>query len=161
MDTLTAIVVTALLSMLPIFELRLALPLAIETFHLHWILAFFITVIFNILVVIPIFLFLDYLHKHFLKFRWYDKSINFVLNKIRNRSKKVEYSLETFGLLTLTLFVALPLPGTGAWTGSLIAWALNLKRNRSFLAIAFGVLIAGLIVLILTLGISGVVNSKF
>jgi len=59
------------------------------------------------------------------------------------------------------LFVALPLPGTGAWTGSLIAWALNLKRNRSFLAIAFGVLIAGLIVLILTLGISGVVNSKF
>jgi len=65
MDTLTAIVVTALLSMLPIFELRLALPLAIETFHLHWILAFFITVIFNILVVIPIFLFLDYLHKHF------------------------------------------------------------------------------------------------
>ena len=59
------------------------------------------------------------------------------------------------GFLALVLFVAVPLPGTGAWTGCLASWLLGLERKKSILAIACGVLIAGIYVLLGTMGIIG------
>jgi uncharacterized membrane protein len=61
--------------------------------------------------------------------------------------------MEELGYIALMIFVAIPLPGTGAWTGTLIAWTLGLNRLKSFIAIAVGVLIAGLLVLLLSLGV--------
>jgi len=56
------------------------------------------------------------------------------------------------------ILVAIPLPGTGAWTGSFVAFLLGLDRRRAFMAIAWGVLIAGVLVTLATLGVIGVVR---
>ena len=53
------------------------------------------------------------------------------------------------GFLALTLFVGIPLPGTGAWTGCLIAWILGLNRKKSVLSITLGVVIASILVILL------------
>jgi uncharacterized membrane protein len=58
-------------------------------------------------------------------------------------------------MLALTIFVAIPLPGTGAWTGSLIAWLLKINRKKAFFAIALGTILAGVIV---TLAVTGLVS---
>jgi uncharacterized membrane protein len=61
--------------------------------------------------------------------------------------------MKNLGFLALALFVAIPLPMTGAWTGALIAWLLGLKRWKSFIAIAFGVIIAGILVTLISVGL--------
>jgi uncharacterized membrane protein len=71
---------------------------------------------------------------------------------MHKKAKKVENRFEKFEYLSLVLFVAIPLPGTGAWTGALVSWILGLNRWKSFIAIAFGVTIAGFLVLLLSLG---------
>ena len=75
------------------------------------------------------------------------------LERIRRKADKLEKKMDNWGFLALALFVAVPLPGTGAWTGTLVAWVLGLERWKSFLAIALGVTIAGLIILFASLGI--------
>ena len=72
---------------------------------------------------------------------------------IQKRVDRIETRLPVYGYFALTLFVAIPLPVTGAWTGTLIAWILGLERTRSKAAIALGVCIAGLIILIASLGV--------
>ena len=67
--------------------------------------------------------------------------------------------IELIGLPALTLFVAIPLPATGAYTGTIIAWLLNLNYKKSFFAIAAGVIIAGIIVTALSTGIITAFNS--
>ena len=58
-------------------------------------------------------------------------------------------------------FVAIPLPGSGAWTGTLIAWIIGLDRLKSFVAITFGVIVAGLIILLVSLGSLGLFNGFY
>ena len=65
--------------------------------------------------------------------------------------------MEVWGYLALTLFVAVPVPGTGAWTGTLVAWVLGLDRWKSIGAISLGVVIAGLIILFTSLGFFGLI----
>ena len=118
-------------------------------------MAFVFCVLVNILIIPFIFLFLDYLHTHLMKIKLYEKTFSIFLKKIRNRKKKIEKDYQTYGIIALTLFVAVPLPVSGAWTGSLIAWLLDLKRWRSFLAISLGVVIAGILITLASLGIIG------
>jgi uncharacterized membrane protein len=147
------IILAIILSFLPIAELRGGIPLAIITGLNPW-LAFILCTIANILVIFFVFFFLDKIHLWLLSYRWYDKSINKILEKAKKRSAKVQRSMDLYGLLALTIFVAIPLPGTGAWTGTLIAWLLKLNRKKAFLSIALGVIIAGIIV---TLAVTGIV----
>lgn len=138
--------------MLPIFEVRGGIPFAL-TLGINPIQAFAICVIGNILVIPILFLFLDFIHVQFLKWNFYNKTFEKFLIKIQKRKDKIEKNYEIYGIIALGLFVAIPLPITGAWTGTLIAWLLNLKRWRSFFAISFGIIIAAIIVSLLTLGI--------
>ncbi|UZE93768.1 MAG: small multi-drug export protein [Candidatus Pacearchaeota archaeon] len=149
MDSLLA---GMLISLLPIIELRGGIPFAIAH-GINPLTAFIFCTLANIIIILPIFLFLDYLHKHLLKIKPYKKTFDIFLKRIRTRKKKVERNYQTYGIIALTFFVAIPLPITGAWTGTLIAWLLNLKRRRSFLAIALGIIIAGIIVTLATTGI--------
>ncbi len=153
-DRMNSLLLSVLLSILPISELRGGIPFALSK-GINPITAFILCVLANIIIVPFIFLFLDYLHKHFLKIKPYKKTFNIFLKKIRKRKKKVEKNYETYGIIALTLFVAIPLPVSGAWTGSLIAWLLDLKRWRSFLAISLGVIIAGTLITLASLGIIG------
>jgi len=139
-----------ILSILPLSELRGAIPYAVLS-GINPLTAFLITVIPNILIIFVILFFFDYLHKHFYKINYY--RLLFDKHVVRSR-KKIEKHVGTkWEFFALYLFVAVPLPGTGAFTGTLLAWLFNLKRGSSILAIALGVITAGIIVMLLTLGV--------
>lgn len=150
-----------ILSLLPVIELRGGLPFAlnyaVKNSFPVW-LAFSTIIIANIVVIFLLFLFLDFLHSKFLALRIYRRTFNFFLERARKKARKVERNMEIYGFLALTLFVAVPLPITGAWTGTLIAWILGLDRKKSILSISLGVLIAGILVLLAYFGIVNLVG---
>jgi len=144
-----------LLTILPISELRGGLPLAIIYANQHNIpvaLIFPLIIMFNILVIFFVFYFLDNLHHIFLKFKFYKRFFEFYVKKFQKRIDKFEKKYSAFGFLALTLFVAIPLPVTGAWSGCLLSWILGLDRKKSILAISIGIIISGSLVLLGTLG---------
>jgi uncharacterized membrane protein len=144
-----------LLTLMPITELRLGLPIAVTYALDHGvsiILVFSLVVLLNILLIFFIFWFLDTLHHVLMNFSVYRKGFDIFLNRFQRKVNKFEKRYETIGFLALILLVAVPLPGTGAWTGSLLAWLLGLERKKSILSIAIGVIIAGILVLLGTLG---------
>ncbi len=129
-------------SMLPIFELRGGL-IAAALLHINWFVAFPICVIANL---VPIPLELLFIRKIL---NWLKKTKHFkkMAEKLDARAKQ-KASSETmlkYKSWGLYLFVAIPLPGTGAWTGGLVADILDIRFRRSFPLIALGVLSAGLI----------------
>ncbi len=139
-----------LLSLLPISELRLGIPLAISAGYPPT-LVFILCVLANILIIPFIFLFLDYLHHRFLHIKIYRVLFEKIVIKTRS---KIEHRIGTkWEMPALFLLVAIPLPGTGAYTGVLAAWLFKLRRRKAFVAISLGVLTAGIIVTLATLGI--------
>ncbi len=156
------LLIGVILSLLPITELRGGLPLAINYAlknNLPLLPIFTLIVLLNILVIFLIFFFLDFLHDSFMKIYLYKKIFNFYVKRVRKRVDKVEKRMPSLGYFALTLFVSIPLPVTGAWTGCLIAWLLGLEKKKSIPAIALGVLIAGIIILLASLGIINLFNS--
>ncbi|MCX8194286.1 MAG: small multi-drug export protein [Candidatus Pacearchaeota archaeon] len=146
-----------LLSLLPIVELRGGIPYAISN-GISPLVALILCTFANIFVTPICFFFLDNLHKLLLKIKIYKKNFNLYIKSIRKRKEKVEKNYQTYGIFALTIFVAIPLPITGAWTGALVAWLLGFKRTRSFFAISLGVIIAGIIVTLITTGILTALN---
>ena len=143
------------LTFLPISELRIGLPVAISYAieeNIPIFLVFCLIVLLNIILIFFVFWFLDNLHFVFLKFKFYRKSFEIFLKRFQKKVDKFEKRHETLGFVALTLFVAVPLPGTGAWTGCLLAWLLGLDKKKSIFSIAVGVLIAGILILLGTLG---------
>lgn len=150
------VLISALLSVLPISELRGAIPYAFFN-GIGIFQAFAIGVIFNTLVPPICFLFLGTIHKYLDRNKQYHKLFERTILRARN---KVSAKIEKYGMWGLLVFVAIPLPITGAWTGSIGAWVLNLNKKKSVLAIACGVVISGIIVsAILYAGIG--INSIF
>jgi uncharacterized membrane protein len=145
-----------ILSFLPISELRGGLPIAIKYAldnNLSISLIFIIIILTNILAIFFVFFFLDFLHVRFMKINAYKRFFSRYIRRIEVKGRKVEKKIGLIGYLALMLFVAIPLPTTGAWTGSVIAWFLKLDRRKSIISIASGVILAGFIVLLITLGI--------
>jgi uncharacterized membrane protein len=132
----------ALLSLLPISELRGGIPLAISL-GVNPVFAFFYCVFFNILVIPVVFLFLDSVHKHLTGIKIYNHLFNHFLERTRKRTHK---KIEKFGYMGLALLVAIPLPITGAYTGTLAAWLFNIRGRKAYIALISGVVIAGAIV---------------
>lgn len=132
----------ALLSILPISELRGAIPYGYFN-DIPLYQCFFISVLANVLVAPIGFFFLNTLHRILDKWGFYHRIFEKTVARARS---KVEEKISKYGLLGLMFFVAIPLPITGAWTGTLGAWVLGLDRKKSILSIACGVLIAGIIV---------------
>jgi len=139
-----------LLSVLPISELRGGIPYAIAS-GLHPVLAYLFGVLGNLLVIPLVFFFLDNIHKYFLKLKIYSKIFDIYVN--RNRKKLEKYVGSKFEFWALVLVVSIPLPMTGAYTGSILAWFFGLKRRKSYLAISLGILIVGVIVTLISLGL--------
>jgi len=151
---ISKILVTLLVSMLPVFELRGAIPLGVSLGLDVWP-ATLISVAGNLLPIPFIILFirriLDWLctKSSFLK--------RLIENKIRKtlrHSDKI-YKSEVLGLM---IFVAIPLPGTGAWTGALLAALLNIRLKVAFPAISAGVLIAAILVSGITYGFQALIS---
>ena len=132
---------------LPILELRGALPIAIYLFHMPWYWALCLAVIGNLIPVPFLLLFLESLAKGVSRTESGKKVVDWVFQRTRQRGRIIE----RYERIGLTLFVAIPLPVTGAWTGSIAAFVFGLKFNRALLYIFFGVVIAGGIVTTLCL----------
>lgn len=146
---------TVLLSLLPISELRGAIPYAYFN-NIPLSMSFFIAVIANIMVGPIAMIFLSTLHKWFYKIAIYK---NFFDKTVVRARAKIEEKIKKYGYFGLMLFVAIPLPITGAWTGALGAWILGLDKKKSCIYVALGVLIAGVIVstiLLTGVGISSI-----
>jgi uncharacterized membrane protein len=131
----------------PISELRGAIPLGIVTHDISWPIVFLVAIAGNLLPVPFLLLFLEPLTRLFSKVELLEKIIRWFFERTRRRGRLIE-RYERIGLM---LFVAIPLPITGAWTGSILAFLLGLSFWRAFISIALGVLIAGAIVTALTL----------
>lgn len=130
--------------MLPIFELRGAIPLGFY-FKLPIFKTFFLAVLGNLIPVIPLLLFLkpisEYLHKFFI----FKKFFNWLFERTRKRAEIVQ----RYEAVGLAIFVAIPLPLTGAWTGAIAASLFKIKFRYAFFSIVIGVFIAGLFVSLL------------
>lgn len=133
---------TILLSLLPISELRGAIPYAYFN-GLSLPSAFAVGVLANMLVAPIGMVFLTTLHKWFYHIGLYKRFFDRTVAKAR---VKIEEKVNKYGYLGLMLFVAIPLPITGAWTGILGAWILGLDKKKSCVYVALGVLIAGIVV---------------
>ncbi|MBL7148311.1 MAG: small multi-drug export protein [Nanoarchaeota archaeon] len=138
------------LSILPISELRGGITYAIGS-GLDPFLAYFVGVLSNFFVIPICFFFLDNLHKYFLGLKIYRKLFDKYINK--NRRKLEKYVGTKAEFWALFCVVMIPLPLTGAYTGSILAWFFGLKRRKSYLAISLGILIAGILVTLISLGV--------
>jgi len=136
-----------LIAAAPIWELRGAIPAGIFALHLPWTWVFLAALIGNIFPVPFIILFLDPVTRLLSRIEFMARIISWIFKRTQQRSAIV-VKYERIGLM---LFVAVPLPGTGAWTGSLIAFLLGMNLKSAFLPIVLGVFIAGVIVLTLCL----------
>lgn len=139
-------------SMLPIIELRGAIPMAFA-FGLPWWQAYLIAVIGNILPVPFILLLINIVIKWMAnsKVRFFNKIASFLLEKVEKNRERIE----KYAFWGLCLFVAIPLPATGAWTGALVAATIGMKPWKAFLSALLGVIIAGTIVTLIMYGGAG------
>ena len=142
-------------SLLPISELRGGIPIAVASGY-SYLTAFIVCVIANILVIPISFFILDYLNKYLMKIGIYKKIIE---RSIEKGKKSIETKIGTkWEFIALMLFVGIPLPMTGAYTGTLIAWFFKLNRKKAYLALSLGVLMAGIIVTFVVLTGSAIFN---
>jgi uncharacterized membrane protein len=134
----------------PISELRVGIPLGISLGLPPWFV-FLIAVIANALIFFPVFFALRLFYDKFLfRIPLFDK----YLNNLRKRGKPI---VDKHGFWGLSLFVAVPLPLTGAYTGTILAWLLDMNWEKAFPAVSLGVLVAGIVVLLITLGVTGTI----
>ena len=144
-----------IISLLPVLELRGGLIAAVLLDIELW-KAFLICYIANMLPVPFIILFIKKIFEFLRRFKVFDKFINKLEAKTeKNKDKIMRY--KQWGLL---VFVAIPLPGTGAWTGALFAALLDIDLKKSFPIIALGVLIAGIIVATLSYGTAALFGGE-
>ncbi len=136
------------LSMVPVLELRAAIPIG-ATLGLEWVANYLICVIGNMIPVPIILLFVRHVLEWMKKIPHLDKIALWVENKAQKNTPKVQ----KYASLGLLIFVALPLPGTGAWTGALVAAMLDMRMKYAIPSIFCGVLIAGLIMSLASYGL--------
>lgn len=142
------ILMTIVISMVPVIELRGAIPIA--TAHgLNFWVAIVCSIIGNL---IPVPFIIIFIRKIFELMRKWSVKLDKLVTKLEDRAQKKSDVVLKYAFWGLVVLVAIPLPGTGAWTGALVAAMLNMRLRKAFPAIALGVLIAAVIVSVVTYG---------
>jgi len=131
----------------PVAELRGGLPLAIS-YGFSPAAAFFIAVIGNLLPVLPLLLGLGWGERQLRRFTPLERPLDWVFTRTRRKGRLIS----RYGAIGLIILVAIPLPATGAWTGAIAAFLFGIPPRRAFPLIVVGVLIAGVVVLLASLG---------
>ena len=137
-----------IVSILPISELRGGL-IAASILGLNPLSSYIISMIGNIIPIPIVLLFFDKVLDFFERKKLFSKFNSYLHRKV----EKNKSSIEKYGYFGLVIFVGIPLPGTGAWTGCLIASVLDMNKKKSFVAILLGIIMASIIMLILSFGI--------
>ena len=135
---------------LPILELRAAIPFGFKLLGESALgKVYVLSLIGNLIPVLPSLLFFKYFFHRLENIKFIGKFFKWWFRRVERKSKLVE----RWGFWGLVLFVAIPLPITGAWTGTAAATLFEIKVKRAFLAILFGVAIAGVIVSLVVIGV--------
>ncbi len=145
-----------IVSMMPVVELRGAIPFGVSL-GLDWREVYLVSVLGNMLPVPFIILFFRPLIEYFEKTKLFGK----IASKLKKRTHSKMEGMNKFKMLGLFLFVAVPLPGTGAWTGAAIAALLKMRIKHSFFPILSGVLVAGLLMMGISYGFGELISHFF
>lgn len=140
---------TFFISMVPVIELRGGLPYGIG-FGLDYPVALAAALVGNM---VPVPFILVFISRIFLWMRGKHKRLDDLVTKLENKAHLKSETVEKYGPLGLLLFVAIPLPGTGAWTGALVAALMNMKFRHALPCIFLGVCIAAAIITAVTFGV--------
>ena len=141
---------TFFISMLPIIELRGAIPVGAAS-GLPWYINYLLCCVGNMLPVPVILFFVEYV----LNFMKQVKHLDRIAYWVEEKAEKYKGQVTKYATWGLLLFVAVPLPGTGAWTGSLVAAFIKMKKKTAFFSVLGGVLIAGVIITLISYGVLG------
>lgn len=137
-----------LVSIVPFIELRGAIPFGILALRMPWYEAFLLSFVVNCLPIPIVYYLTRPLFSWLRKTRLFSGFIHRFEAKMMKKSEKVT----RYKIIGLFLFVAVPLPGTGAYSGSVIAALLDMPFKKAFISIACGVFVAGLIITALSMG---------
>ena len=147
--------VTFFLSMFPITELRFSLPWAIVIGGIRWEMAFLLSYLGNFIVTIPILLFFNYMHHFLLRFKIFKEFFKWLFKRTEIKAKIIK----KYQYLGLLLFVGIPLPLTGVWTGCIATFIFKMDSKKAIFAMGAGLLISASIMTLVTL--SGMEIYKF
>jgi uncharacterized membrane protein len=147
------ILMTFLISMVPVIELRGAIPVATGA-GLSPAIAIPVAIIGNLLPVPFIILFIK---KIFAWMRKTSPKLNGIVDKMEAKAEKNKERVLKYAFWGLALFVAIPLPGTGAWTGALVAAMLDMPLKKAFPSIIIGVVSAGIIISFVSYGAAALI----
>ena len=139
---------TFLLSMVPVLELRAAIPFGVAHGLPLWA-SILISIVGNL---VPVPFIIIFIRTIFAWLRTKSGGLDRLVTRLEERAEKKSGVVERYAFWGLFVLVAIPLPGTGAWTGALVAAMLDLRVKRAFPAILLGVLAAGIIVATVTYG---------
>lgn len=151
--TLGKLISTFFISMVPVVELRLGLPYGIAL-GLDYPLALLAALIGNM---VPVPFIIVYIRRIFIWIRRHWERLDGFITKLENKAHLKGETVRKYGPLGLLIFVAIPLPGTGAWTGALIAALLDMRLKHAVPSIFLGVCIAASIMTALTFGVIHIV----
>jgi len=150
---LEEIVILILMTLIPFLELRASIPYGILFLGLHWYIVFVVCVISNIILAPLVYIFVNYIMKFFLRIKTIDKVYQKVIIKTQ---KKVNPYVEKYGKIGLALFIGIPFPGSGVYSGGLGAYLLGFNFKDYIKASIIGVLIAGVAVTLISLFGNGI-----
>jgi uncharacterized membrane protein len=139
-DVLRGVIQVMLLSLAPVVELRIAIPYGIAHFHLHPFVAVGAAVVATWAVIVPMFLIMDLFYDRFFS---RIRLIRRIVEEIRARGRG---HVERWKVIGVGIYVSLPLPGPGVYSGVVLAWIFDLPRWPAILALAAGVLVSALLV---------------
>ena len=142
------ILLTFLVAMVPVVELRGAIPFGVVRGLNLWT-AIIASMLGNL---IPVPFIILFIRKIFAWMRAHMPKLDGLVLRMEKKAEKNRAAVEKYAFWGLVILVAIPLPGTGAWTGALVAAMMESRLKRAFPAIAIGVAIAGVIVSVITYG---------
>ena len=132
--------------MIPITELRLSIPIGLLEYNLNWIYVFIVSIAGNFIICIPIVYGFKYFEKLFKKNYYSNKFLHWIFRRTRSKGKVINL-YKYYGII---LFVGIPLPLTGAWTGCLASYLFGFSRKKSLIAILIGLVISASLVTLIT-----------
>lgn len=154
------ILILILVTLIPALELRASIPLGIlsgeinifnmtiQGFGLPILLVFLICILTNILLGVLVYVILTQFINFFLRFKLFNKYYHYKIQKIQ---RKIKPKVDKYGLFAIVLFIGMPIPGSGSYTGALAAHILGIDYKKFIIANLLGVIIAGALVTILTI----------
>ena len=144
---------TMIMGTLPLAESRVAVPVAITYFDMHPVMAIIYSAMGDLIPTIFIINLLGPVSGFLIKrSKLFERFFHWLFEHTRH---KFVGKYEKYGLLALTLFVAIPIPGSGSWAGSVASFIFGIPKKKAFFFIAIGVVIAATIVALITTGVLG------